>query len=86
MERTINEDTYLTSHEVAKMLQSNPSSINKWAKENRISAFRTPGGHRRFKIGDVITFLRKHGMPIPRELRDVTTIFATDDTNTKKKT
>jgi len=71
MENAITADTHLTSHEVGKMLQCNPSSINKWVKEGRIEAFRTPGGHRRIRAGDVIAFLKAHKMPIPSALKDI---------------
>lgn len=64
----ITPDTYLTSHETGKLLQMNPSSINKWVKEKRIECFRTPGGHRRIKAADLVAFLKQHKMPIPARL------------------
>ncbi len=56
----------LTSHEVGELLQVNPSSVNKWVNEGRITAFRTPGGHRRIRMADLLDFLRRHKMPIPK--------------------
>lgn len=64
----IEPDTYLSSHEVGAFLQCNPSSVNKWVKEGKIIAHRTPGGHRRMRAADVVAFLRKYKMPIPKEL------------------
>lgn len=64
----IEPDTYLSSHEVGEMLQCNPSSVNKWVKEGKIVAHRTPGGHRRMRAADVIAFLREFKMPIPKAL------------------
>lgn len=52
----------LTSHEVAGLLQVNPTSVNKWAFDSLLHAYRTPGGHRRFKIGDVLAFAERHSM------------------------
>ena len=46
-------DSLLTSYQVGALLQVNPSSINKWVKDGRIPAFRTPGGHRRIRRLDV---------------------------------
>lgn len=63
-----NEDRLLTSWEVGDLLQVNPSSVNKWVKEGRISAFRTPGGHRRIRVRDLVKFLSEHKMPIPSSL------------------
>lgn len=61
-------DSLLTSHQAGTLLQVNPSSINKWVKEGRIPAFRTPGGHRRIRAGDLVAFLAQHDMPVPRDL------------------
>lgn len=61
-------DSLLTSYQVGALLQVNPSSINKWVKDGRINAFRTPGGHRRIRAGDLVAFLAQHKMPIPRTL------------------
>jgi excisionase family DNA binding protein len=65
---SINADSLLTSHQVGKLLQVNPSSINKWVKDGLMRAFRTPGGHRRIRAADLIIFLNQHQMPIPRGL------------------
>lgn len=67
----IEPDTYLSSHEVGGMLQCNPSSVNKWVKEGKLIAHRTPGGHRRMRAADVVVFLAKYLMPIPPSLQGV---------------
>jgi excisionase family DNA binding protein len=67
-EQDIDGDRLLTSHEVGALLQVNPSSVNKWVKEGRIQAFRTPGGHRRIRARDLVEFLDVHKMPIPKGL------------------
>lgn len=61
-------DTLLTSYQVGALLQVNPSSVNKWVKDGRIPAFRTPGGHRRIRAGDLVAFLNEHKMPVPTSL------------------
>lgn len=61
-------DSLLTSYQVGSLLQVNPSSVNKWVKEGRIPAFRTPGGHRRIRARDLVSFLTQHEMPIPHTL------------------
>lgn len=63
-------DRLLTSHEAGWYIQVNPSSINKWVKEGKLKAFRTPGGHRRITVGDFIAFLEAYEMPVPQKLRD----------------
>src|SRR5688572_1146154 len=61
-------DTLLTSHQVGTLIQVNPTSVNKWIEDGLIPAFRTPGGHRRVRAIDLISFLDAHKMPVPREL------------------
>ena len=69
--RDLGLDRLLTSHEVGILLQVNPSSVNKWVNEGRIPAFRTPGGHRRIKVADLLVFLNEHKMPVPAALEAV---------------
>src|SRR3954468_12254120 len=61
-------DSLLTSYQVGALLQVNPSSVNKWVKDGRIPAFRTPGGHRRIRAGDLGSFFNEHKMPTPTSL------------------
>jgi excisionase family DNA binding protein len=60
----------LTSSEVGVLLQVNPSSVKKWVDDGLLVAFRTPGGHRRIRVSDLISFLESHRMPIPSDLRE----------------
>lgn len=63
-------DQLLTSSEVGELLQVNPSSVKKWVDDGLLAAFRTPGGHRRIRAADLVSFLHQHKMPIPAELQD----------------
>src|SRR5262249_34977795 len=53
------------------LLQVNPSSVKNWVNEGRIAAFRTPGGHRRIRVADLVAFLSVHRMRIPEPLERV---------------
>jgi len=66
LEGSIDAEALLTSHQVSELLQVNPSSVNNWVKNGKLSAFRTPGGHRRIRAADLAEFLTAHDMPIPR--------------------
>lgn len=63
-------DQLLTSSEVGELLQVNPSSVKKWVDDGLLIAFRTPGGHRRIRAADLVSFLVRHDMPIPNALQD----------------
>ncbi len=77
--RNVAADQFLTSHQVSTLLQVNPSSVNKWISEGRIQAYRTPGGHRRIRIADLVEFLAAHDMPIPPDLHTRRRLLLVDD-------
>ena len=53
-----------TTHEVAALLQVDASTIAKWIDQQKLIAFRTPGGHRRIREAELKAFCEKFGMPI----------------------
>lgn len=67
-EAPVRDDRVLTSNEVASLLQVNRSSVNNWVREGRLPAFRTPGGHRRVRVSDLVSFAMSHGMPLPQDV------------------
>jgi excisionase family DNA binding protein len=50
---------WLTLGEAARFLGVAQSTIRKWADEGRVPAIRTPGGHRRFRRGELELFLAR---------------------------
>jgi putative resolvase len=44
----------LSISETAARLGVAITTLRRWGKEGRLESFRTPGGHRRYKIGDVL--------------------------------
>src|SRR3954465_15092624 len=55
------EPDWLTLGQAAKYLGVAQSTIRKWSDVGRVPAFYTPGGHRRFKRGDLEAFLGRPG-------------------------
>ena len=47
----------LTLSEVAKRWNVNPKTVQRWARNGRIKSIRTLGGHRRFRLADVLAAL-----------------------------
>ena len=52
---------WLTLGQAARFLGVAQSSIRKWSDQGRVPAFYTPGGHRRFRRGDLESFLARSG-------------------------
>jgi excisionase family DNA binding protein len=51
------EPDWLTLGQAAKYLGVAQSTIRKWSDQGRVPAFYTPGGHRRYRKGDLDEFL-----------------------------
>jgi excisionase family DNA binding protein len=55
------ETEWLTLGQAAKYLGVAQSTIRKWSDLGRVPAFYTPGGHRRYRRGDLDAFLDRSG-------------------------
>ncbi|TPW11839.1 MAG: putative cobalamin binding protein [bacterium] len=47
--------------DMARLCGVNESTIKRWADSGRLPCVRTPGGHRKFRIRDALSFLSEHG-------------------------
>ncbi|MEO7329487.1 MAG: helix-turn-helix domain-containing protein [Minicystis sp.] len=59
----------LTASDLATLCEVDLKTIHNWVDRGRISHFRTPGRHLRFRAADVADFLRTWGYAVPRDLR-----------------
>ena len=50
-----------STRELAALCGVNESTIKRWADSGRLTCIKTPGGHRKFKMQDVLIFMEKHG-------------------------
>ena len=57
------EPDWLTLGQAAKHLGVAQSTIRKWSDVGRLPAFYTPGGHRRYRRGDLDDFLKRSTSP-----------------------
>jgi excisionase family DNA binding protein len=55
------EPEWLTLGQAAKYLGVAQSTIRKWSDSQKLPAFYTPGGHRRYRRSDLDTFLERSG-------------------------
>lgn len=64
-------DDVLTTGQVAKLLGVAPATVNKWFDSGKLPGFRVPSSnHRRIVRGDLLRFMRLHGLPIPSALNE----------------
>ncbi len=60
---------WLTLGEASQVLGIHPTTLREWTDAGMIQSFRTPGGHRRFDLHDLQTFLKQRRLVSPeREL------------------
>jgi excisionase family DNA binding protein len=76
------EPDWLTLGQAAKYLGVAQSTIRKWSDQGRVPAFYTPGGHRRYRRGDLETFLERLG-PGGRSAGGPTILIVDDDEGTR---
>lgn len=43
----------LTPAEVAALFRVNPKTVTRWARAGKLTAIRTLGGHRRFRVSEI---------------------------------
>jgi excisionase family DNA binding protein len=72
-----------STSEVAKYCHVTADTIRKWAEAGRIIVFKTPGGHRRIRREDLVSFLRENNIPLHPDLSsDGVKVLIVDDDKT----
>jgi excisionase family DNA binding protein len=72
--------SFLTTFEISQICEVNPTTVQNWVKEKKLKAHVTPGGHRRVRREDLISFMKEFGMPIPMQLEGAPTfVLIVDD-------
>ena len=46
-------ETLLTPAEVAALFRVDPKTVTRWARAGKLTAIRTLGGHRRFRVSEI---------------------------------
>src|SRR5579884_3323446 len=67
---------WLTLGQAARFLGVAQSTIRKWSDQGRVPAFYTPGGHRRYRRGDLEAFLDRSG---PGRAKEGPLVLLVDD-------
>lgn len=59
-----------TTFQVARFLGVTPPTVVNWITGGILSAYRTPGGHRRIPRDELVAFAKARSFPLPGELVD----------------
>ena len=46
-------EALLTPSEIAALFRVNPKTVTRWARAGKLTAIRTLGGHRRFRVSEI---------------------------------
>ena len=57
----------LTVFKAGEHCNVSPKTIINWIESGHIKAYKTVGGHRRINRADLVAFMQKQGIPIPKE-------------------
>jgi excisionase family DNA binding protein len=55
---------FISTQEVAGLFRVTETTVKRWADEGIIPCLKSPGGHRKFKLADVVGFAEGRGYPI----------------------
>lgn len=58
---TIDLPDILTPAEVAALFGVDPKTVSRWVNAGKLASFRTPGGHHRFHLADILPLLKGEG-------------------------
>ncbi|MFH1958606.1 MAG: response regulator [bacterium] len=68
-----------TTQDVSRMLSCDLTTVIKWVNEDKLKAYKTPGGHRRIEGPDLVDFVKKFKLPFPDELKEENRVLIVDD-------
>ena len=57
----------LTVFQAGQQCNVSPKTIINWIDSGHIKAYKTVGGHRRINRTDLVAFMQKQGIPVPKE-------------------
>jgi excisionase family DNA binding protein len=77
--RAPTQDEWLTLGQAAKYLGVAQSTMRKWSDSGRVSAFYTPGGHRRYRRSELDQFLDRSGKSTTPEGEGPLVLIVDDD-------
>lgn len=58
------KETYISTREVAGLLDVTETTVKRWTDSNRIKCVKTLGGHRKYLLNDIEEFAKENNIPI----------------------
>jgi excisionase family DNA binding protein len=55
---------FISTKEVAGLFSITETTVKRWSDEGLIPCVKSPGGHRKFRLSDVVEFAEKQGYPV----------------------
>jgi len=74
----LKEKRPLTTFQVSKICGVVHSTVSNWVKEGKLTAYRTPGGHRRIHLKDLRIFIKLYEISIPTALAQILELNSPD--------
>ena len=63
--KPVEQGVWLTLTQASRKLGVTPNTLRRWADRGQIPSFVTPGGHRRFPLAAILSFVPSHRMQRP---------------------
>ncbi|OGO36389.1 MAG: hypothetical protein A2147_03300 [Chloroflexi bacterium RBG_16_57_8] len=61
---------FITVDSIAAYCMVSRSTVGRWIRDGKLPAMKLPSGHFRVTVSDFRDFLKRHNMPVTRELLD----------------
>lgn len=65
--RSTSSDSLMTPAEVAALFRVSPKTVARWSRAGKLTALRTLGGHRRFRMDEVQALREEVDQRFPKE-------------------
>jgi len=59
-----NNSEFISTKEVAKLFSVTETTVKRWADDGLIPCVKSPGGHRKFRLTDIVAFSEGRGYPV----------------------
>ena len=73
-----------TTYEISRLLSVDISTVINWINQEKLPAYRTPGGHRRVRKEDLFSFAKVYGIPLKDTPSERVILIVEDDADFRR--